>query len=68
MVNLMRTSKSGNDWTPDDLLAYNIRIEHQDFRAFFGVTDLPQSCVENEVLTASNADATHHDDPYARIC
>ena len=67
MVNLMRTSKSGNDWTPNDLLVYNIRIEHQDFRAFFGVTDLPQPCVESEVLTASDADATHHDDPYALL-
>ena len=67
MAQLIRASKSGNDWTPNDLLAYNIRIEHQDSRTFFGVPDLPQPHVDNEVLTASDANATTHDDTYALL-
>ncbi|KAJ3559874.1 hypothetical protein NP233_g11154 [Leucocoprinus birnbaumii] len=64
MANLIRTSKSGSDWTPNDLLAYNIRVEYQDSRTFFGIANLPQPLVDNEVLIAPDAAATQHDDPY----
>ena len=67
MANIIRTSKSGSDWTPNDLLAYNIRVEYQDSATFFGVPVLPQPQVDNEVLTAQDAAATQYDDPYALL-
>jgi hypothetical protein len=36
MANLQRTAKSANDWTPNDLRAYNITVESLDFLSFFG--------------------------------
>lgn len=36
MASLDRQSKSGNDWTVDDLHSYNITIQAQDFGTFFG--------------------------------
>ena len=42
----------GRKWTQDDVLAYKIKIVHQDFRTFFGVTDLPAPDVANDALTA----------------
>ena len=69
MANLVRSSKSGTDWTPNDLLAYNIRVEYQDSQAFFGIPDseLPQPPVDDEVLVAPDAIATHNDDPYSLL-
>ena len=59
MAKLIRTSKSGNKWTPDDLLAYNIRVVHQDATTFFGVPVLPlPKNVDEEVLTTEDAAAT----------
>ncbi|KAH9966458.1 hypothetical protein BC827DRAFT_1264446 [Russula dissimulans] len=67
MANLIRTSKSGSDWTPNDLLAYNIRVEYQDSQTFFGIANLPQPHVDNEVLIAPDAAATQNDDPYTLL-
>lgn len=67
MANLIRTSKSGSDWTPNDLLAYNIRVEYQDSQTFFGTANLPQPNVDDEILIAPDAAATQHDDPYALL-
>jgi hypothetical protein len=36
MTSLERSPKSGNDWSVEDLRAYNITIETQDFGSFFG--------------------------------
>jgi hypothetical protein len=36
MANLLRLAKSGNDWTNNDLRAYNIDIREQDQHLFFG--------------------------------
>ncbi|KAK0466984.1 uncharacterized protein EV420DRAFT_1260734, partial [Desarmillaria tabescens] len=47
---LLRTAKSGNDWGPSELHAYNIRVEFQDAIAFFGVNPLPHPAVADEVL------------------
>jgi hypothetical protein len=35
------SSKSGNDWTEDDLTAFKIKLERQDSATFFGVDPLP---------------------------
>jgi hypothetical protein len=47
-----RPSKMGRKWTQDDVLAYKIKIVHQDLRTFFGVTDLPPPDVAKDALTA----------------
>ena len=67
MANLIRTFKSGSDWTPNDLLAYNIRVEYQGSQIFFSIANLPQPRVDNEVLTAPDAAATQHDDSYTLL-
>ena len=36
MANLIRSAKSGSSWTANDLVAYNIRIQHEDIMTFFG--------------------------------
>lgn len=67
MANLARSPKSGSDWTPNDLAAYNIRVEYQDSRAFFGIADLPQPHVDDEVMNAPDAAATQRDEPYTLL-
>lgn len=67
MANIARTPKCGNDWTPNDLLAYNIRVIYQDSATFFGVPELPQPDVDDEVLTAQDASAMQRDDSYALL-
>ncbi|KAK0220233.1 hypothetical protein IW262DRAFT_1010740 [Armillaria fumosa] len=57
MANLLRTAKSGNDWGPTELHAYNIRVEFQAATTFFGVHPMPQPAVADEVL--NNLDATN---------
>ncbi|KZT29896.1 hypothetical protein NEOLEDRAFT_1153750 [Neolentinus lepideus HHB14362 ss-1] len=64
MANLICSSKSGNDWGPNDLVAYNIRIVHQDFATFFGVPDSPVLHVDDEFLTAQDAAAARRDAPF----
>ncbi|KAI9459996.1 hypothetical protein HD554DRAFT_1605116 [Boletus coccyginus] len=54
MANVIRSSKPGSDWTPNDLIAYNIRVVYQDFATFFGSSNTPDPQV-NEVLTAQLA-------------
>ncbi|KAF8119577.1 hypothetical protein EV363DRAFT_1273730 [Boletus edulis] len=61
MANLIRSAKSGNDWTQDDLQAYNIRVVFQDATSFFG-GPLPQPTVNSEVLSARNRDDPTCDD------
>ena len=36
MANLIRSAKSGNDWSTNELPAYNIAVQHQDVLNFFG--------------------------------
>jgi hypothetical protein len=64
MTTLLRSPKSGSDWGPNELLAYNIDIQFQDAATFFGVNPLPQPAVAAEVLTRLNADDTTNDSNY----
>jgi hypothetical protein len=50
MATLLRSPKSGSDWGPNELHAYNIDIQFQDAATFFGVNPLPQPAVAAEVL------------------
>jgi hypothetical protein len=36
MANLIRSAKSGSDWTQNDLLAYNIKVSSQSPLSFYG--------------------------------
>ncbi|KZP02904.1 hypothetical protein FIBSPDRAFT_808267 [Athelia psychrophila] len=64
MANLLRSAKSGNDWTLKELVAYNITVQLQDATTFFGVNPLPQPTVAQEVLTTRDADDMAHGDNY----
>ncbi|KAH9989556.1 hypothetical protein BJV77DRAFT_1129662, partial [Russula vinacea] len=61
---LLRSAKSGSDWGPNELVAYNIDIQFQDAANFFGVNPLPQPAVANEVLTRLDADDMTNDSNY----
>ncbi|KAJ7215766.1 hypothetical protein B0H12DRAFT_1329543 [Mycena haematopus] len=41
MANILRSPKSGNDWTQKELAAYNIRVVEQSPVEFFGIERLP---------------------------
>ncbi|OBZ66235.1 hypothetical protein A0H81_13720 [Grifola frondosa] len=41
MANLIRSAKSGNDWTKNELRAYNINVVEQSLPEFFGLNELP---------------------------
>jgi len=65
MANLDRSAKSGNDWTIDDLRAYNIITEPRDFGSFFGQ---PWPTLQpSELLTKQFADEMTSDENYEVI-
>ena len=41
MAKLIRTAKSGSDWTANELAAYNITVVSQNKEEFFGTTNFP---------------------------
>ncbi|KAJ3903503.1 hypothetical protein F5879DRAFT_786368, partial [Lentinula edodes] len=53
---LIRSAKSGSDWTQNEFRAYNITVQLQDAAIFFGVDPLPQPAVAQEVLTTLDVD------------
>ncbi|KAF8524621.1 hypothetical protein BU17DRAFT_42813 [Hysterangium stoloniferum] len=64
MANLLRTAKSGNDWSQAELHAYNIVVEWQEAPTFFGVNPLPQPAVAGELLHNVAADDMVNDANY----
>ncbi|KAF8546111.1 hypothetical protein OG21DRAFT_1502060 [Imleria badia] len=66
MANLIRSAKSGNDWTRGDLDAYNIYVTPQDTATFFGIPALPEPHVPAEILNTQEADGML-DDGHARL-
>ena len=56
MANLIRSAKSGSDWTRAELDAYNITISDQDAPNFFGLPTLPQPTIDQELLQIQDAD------------
>jgi len=50
MANLLRTAKSGSDWTRAELDAYNIAIVPQTKAEFFGTNDFPDPTVTEPSL------------------
>ena len=55
MANLIRSAKSGSDWTLNDLDSYNIELHRQNHLAFFGVQALPPPQVDAELLNTTEA-------------
>ncbi|EGO00345.1 hypothetical protein SERLA73DRAFT_180896 [Serpula lacrymans var. lacrymans S7.3] len=55
MANLIRSAKSGNDWTLNGMYSYHISLNQLDALPFYGLQELPQPLVDPELLT--NADA-----------
>ncbi|KAK2463783.1 hypothetical protein APHAL10511_004181 [Amanita phalloides] len=64
MSELIRSAKSGGDWTANELNAYNITVVHQDAVTFFETPVMPQPTVAPEVLTALDPDNVIDDDAY----
>jgi len=56
MANLLRKAKSGNDWSQNELYAYNIVVELQDAATFFGVNPLPKPAVAGKLLNNVTAE------------
>ena len=50
-----RPSKMGRKWTQDNVLAYKIKVVHQDLETFFGVTVLPHPNIEGSCLNGFSA-------------
>ncbi|KAF8909712.1 hypothetical protein CPB84DRAFT_1673391 [Gymnopilus junonius] len=50
MANLIRTAKSGSDWTGNELLAFNIRVENANTAAFFNRPELPPVDMSDTIL------------------
>ncbi|KAF8965959.1 hypothetical protein BDZ97DRAFT_1729627 [Flammula alnicola] len=50
MANIIRSAKSGSDWTTNELRAYNIRIVDKDAATFFGHPNLPAPTVDPIIL------------------
>ena len=48
MANLIRSAKSGSDWTTNELLAYNISIVEQDERGPLPAYAGPAGFVQHE--------------------
>ena len=59
MTDLIRSAKSGRDWTLSDLDAYNIRLVSQEAAQFFGVEVLPDPSVDSELLENLEANKYH---------
>ncbi|KAH9916789.1 uncharacterized protein B0H18DRAFT_1096662 [Fomitopsis serialis] len=55
MANLIRSPKSGSDWTGNDLVAYNIKIRLEPAATFFGDDAMPPPTVDQEILTTQDA-------------
>ena len=65
MAELIRRAKSGNNWTWNELAAYNITVEYQNAATFFGTHNLPQPATINPaVLTATDPDDAADDSVY----
>ncbi|KIL62602.1 hypothetical protein M378DRAFT_80878 [Amanita muscaria Koide BX008] len=50
MAQLIRSAKSGSDWTDNELFAFNIVVQDVDVATFFGAPQLPPTTVSPVVL------------------
>jgi len=64
MAELLRSAKSGSDWSFNELAAYNIEVDYQDAATFFGMATLPQPAVPPDILKSSTPDDACDDTSY----
>jgi hypothetical protein len=50
MANFVRLARSSDDWTTNELFAFNIEVQHATAAAFFKTTDLPEASVSETIL------------------
>jgi hypothetical protein len=50
MESLLRSAKSGSDWSDYELLAFNIRVADASVPAFFNTAELPPPTVSATIL------------------
>lgn len=50
MANFVRCARSGDDWTINELLAFNIEVQHATTVTFFNTADLPEVSVPETIL------------------
>ncbi|KAJ7019067.1 hypothetical protein C8F04DRAFT_1214417 [Mycena alexandri] len=64
MANLIRSAKSGSDWTENDLAAYHICIVYQDAATFFQIPGpgLPPLVVRHPAVLSLSCPATASDE------
>ncbi|KAF7371980.1 hypothetical protein MVEN_00056000 [Mycena venus] len=63
MADLIRSAKSGSDWTENDLHAYHIRVVYQDAATFFQIPGpgLPAPAVQHPAVLTLSGPATATD-------
>ncbi|KAI0306081.1 hypothetical protein B0F90DRAFT_1695882 [Multifurca ochricompacta] len=61
MANIVRSAKSGSDWTRTELDSYHITIHQVDHLLFFGLQELPQPVIDQELLNILDADTMQQD-------
>ncbi|KAI9458774.1 hypothetical protein F5148DRAFT_1287320 [Russula earlei] len=63
MANLIpvRSAKSGSEWTLNDLESYHISLSQVEPLPFFGLQELPQPSVDQELLTIADAAPMRND-------
>jgi len=67
MANLIRSPKSGSDWTVNDLIAYNITIVRQNAATFFGQAVLTVPPHHPDLLNRLTADEMADDESYQQL-
>lgn len=55
MGSLIHSAKFGDDWTENELRAYNIQIRCEDVATFFGDPNLPLPEVDEQILATLEA-------------
>jgi len=66
MANLIRSAKSGSDWTESELAAYHITIVPQNKQEFFGLDDLPAPATPSLAGFMTTEDRDHATDMETR--
>ena len=52
MAKVIRSAKSGNAWSTDELLAYNITIQTKKVTEFFGCELCSDECIDPNLLSS----------------
>lgn len=61
MANLTRSAKSSSNWTLNDLDSYHISINQVDPLTFFGLKELPQPSVDQELFSHVDSSTIQRD-------